>query len=137
LKKQTKLLLLVGWFILAAAMYFAAVRFEFEPIMPIYMLMSLAFGIAFFLVNGGIRSTVKTNGKQIGIKLSKKQKSRMRYKNDSLEVPDKDEVPRANIFRLSPEKQRFFAELFLILFLAPTAILVIDYVLIVFIPSYI
>ena len=132
------MILLIGWFIVAASIYFTAVKCEFEPIMPIYLFMSLFFGVAFFLVNGGLRSTVKTDNTVLQDTRSKKQKARMRYKNDTvLPVSSENEKPRANIFKLSPQKQRFFAELFLILFLAPTAVLVVDYVLIAFIPSYI
>lgn len=138
LKKHTKVILLLGWFIIAAALYFTAVKYEFGPIMPIYMFMSLFFGVAFFLVNGGLRPTVKTHTAYIQDTRSKKQKTRMRYKNDTCpHSPAKDAQPRANIFKLKPEKQRFYAELFLILFLAPTAVLVADYVMIVFIPFYI
>ncbi|MBQ9921790.1 MAG: hypothetical protein IJO52_06365, partial [Clostridia bacterium] len=46
------------------------------------------------------------------------------------------EEPRDNIFGLSPQRQKFFAELFLILFLPPVCVLCADYVLIAFLPDY-
>lgn len=138
MKKQTKAILLVTWCILAAAIYFAAVRCEFEPITPIYAVLSTLFGIGFFVVNGGIRATVKSeiaDKSQTG--LSKKQKSRLRYrKSEKQTSPREVDAPRDNIFHLSPAKQKFWAEILLIAFIAPTAILVIDYLLIAFIPSY-
>lgn len=137
MKKQTKMLLLIGWFILAAVIYFTAINYEFEPVILIYAVMSMLFGVAFLLVNGGVRSTIKTSAHQTHtVKTSKKQKTRMRYHKEESALPTEEELPRLNIFRLSPEKQKFFAELFLILFLAPTVVLAVDYVLIAFIPDY-
>lgn len=138
MKKQTKSILLIAWCILAAAMYFAAVRCEFEPITPIYAVMSILFGIGFFLVNGGIRATVKLDADDAPhAGLSKKQKSRLRYqKSEKQKFPREADAPRDNIFHLSPEKQKFWAEILLIAFIAPTTVLVIDYLLIAFIPSY-
>lgn len=138
MKKQTKLILLSLSFIIAAALYFAAVRYEFEPITPIYAVLATFSGVGFFLVNGGVRPTVKIEGDDPHTQLSKKQKSRLRYrKSEAVTVPRELDAPRANIFRLSPEKQKFLAEILLIAFIVPTAILVIDYLLIAFIPSYI
>ena len=135
MKKETKMILLAGWFILCTVLYFAAVNFEFTPIMPIYMAMSLIFGISFFLVNGGIRPTVKTENTDSGETLTKKQKARMRYHRESA-LSEKTDNVRPNIFNLTPEKQKMLSELFLILFLAPTAVLCIDYILIAFVPGY-
>ena len=136
MKKQTKLALLVLWFVLCALGYYTAVHFEFGPIVIIYGAMSIVFGVGFFLVNGGIRSTVKTSPENVQDTSSRKQKKRDRYKKENLSAQSIEEEPRDNIFRLSPEKQKFYAELLLILFLPPTAVLVADYVLIAFLPGY-
>ncbi len=138
MKKQTKLILLIIWFIAAAAIYFAAIQREIEAITPIYAVLSTLSGIGFFLVNGGVRATVKTDAASAEHNiLSKKQKARLRYqKSEKAAALPNAEPPRANIFRLSPQKQKLWAEVLLIVFIAPTAVLIIDYLLIAFIPSY-
>ena len=137
MKKQTKMAFLIGWFIVCTALYFTAVKLEFTPIMPIYTAMSLIFGITFFLVNGGVRPIVKTDKSyETEDSLSKKQKARMRYHKENALPEVHNQAERPNIFKLSAEKQKLYAEVSLILFLVPTVILAIDYLLIAFIPQY-
>lgn len=136
MRKELKLILLITWFILCAAGYYTAIHFEFEGIVIIYGIMSIVFGVAFFLVNGGIRPTVKVRPVQNPDTATRKQKKRDRYKSVNVMGEGFTEEPRGNIFSLSPEKQKFFAELFLILFLPPVFVLAADYVLIAFLPDY-
>lgn len=138
MKKQTKLILLILWCIVAAAIYFAAIQREIEVITPIYAVLSTLSGVGFFLVNGGVRAIVKADSApEAHDALSKKQKARLRYqKSEKAAALPNAEPPRANIFRLSPQKQKLWAELLIIVFIAPTAVLIIDYLLIAFIPSY-
>ncbi|MBQ9940515.1 MAG: hypothetical protein IJO74_03130 [Clostridia bacterium] len=138
MKKQTKFVLLILWFILCLTMYYTAIHFQFEPIVIIYGSMSIIFGAAFFLVNGGVRPIIKTTAVSREDTSPPKEKKRNRYKpaNTPLNNTPEDN-DRINIFSLTPQKQKFFAELFIILFLPPTAIIIADYVLIAFLPDYI
>ena len=136
LRKELKLILLIAWFVVCAAGYYTAVHFEFEAIVIIYGIMSIVFGVAFFLVNGGLRSTVKVQPAEKENTATRKQKKRARYKKEAVSAEDIGEEPRDNIFGLSPQRQKFFAELFLILFLPPVCVLCADYVLIAFLPDY-
>ena len=136
MRKELKLVLLIVWFILCGAVYYTAVHFEFEAIVIIYGIMSIVFGIAFFLVNGGVRPTVKIQSDAQDDTATKKQIKRDRYKKRDTALSVDTDRMRINIFGLSPEKQKFYAELFLILFLPPVCVLAADYLLISFLPDY-
>ena len=56
IKEYKKLaLFLVGWAILVASVYYACVRLEFRPILPIYMIAGAALFCVWLVFNGGFK----------------------------------------------------------------------------------
>ena len=144
------LVLLLVWFLIVEAVYYACISFYFEQIVLVYIVLFSAAAVLFLLVNGGVRPLIaderkkeeSVHKKYLADKRNenknKRKNRREKYKKytvmqpDEVKAKEEEKMPRLNIFNLSDERRIFYTKALLIfgipLFLAVS----IDYLLLMF-----
>ena len=111
LTSSAKLIMLGVWLLVACVAYYGALYLGFIYIVPVFLAFITVVMVLYLLVNGGFTSISKELRRKDG---------------------ERDFSDRPNPFKLSLDKRAFWGDVLLILGVVPLAVILVDYMLILF-----